>query len=191
MEEIWKDIFGYEGLYQISNLGRVKSLNYMRTRKERILKQQKDKGGYLLADLTKDNKRTHFLIHRLVALHFIPNDDLFKTEINHKDECKTNNIVFVNDDGTIDESKSNLEWCTPKENSNYGTRNEKCSKANRNHPNMSKQVQQYSKDGKTLIKTFPSLREVERQLGFSQSHISKCCKGKYKTAYGFFWRYHN
>lgn len=176
MKEVWKNIFGYEGLYQVSNLGRVKSFVLYHGTNERILKPYHNKDGYLEIGLTKDNKRTHFLIHRLVALHFIPNDDLFKTEINHKDENKENNNV------------NNLEWCNRTYNVNYGSRLEKCSKAMINHPNKIKKINQFSLDG-TYIKTFQSIIQIERELGFNNSHICQCCKGKRKTANGFIWKY--
>lgn len=176
MEEIWKDIQGYEGLYQISNLGRVKSLNYNHTRKERILKPIKNLNGYLQVNLSKKGKNI-YSIHRLVAQAFIPNEDLFKTEINHKDENKINNNV------------NNLEWVDHKSNMNYGTRNERSSKSQINNPKRSKQVNQYSKDGKTLIKTFPSIRQIERETSFAPQNICNCCNGKIKQAYGFRWEY--
>lgn len=178
MEEQWKDIIGYEGLYQVSNLGNVKSLNYNHTGKERILKKYKGQDGYLRNNLCKDGEIKHMLNHRLVAQAFIPNDDLFKTEINHKDENKTNNCL------------ENLEWCTSKENCNYGSRNERMVKAQINHPNKSKQVVQYSLDG-VFLKTWQSIHEIERQLGFANQNIIRCCKGKYKTSYGFIWKYKN
>lgn len=119
MKEIWKDIEGYEGLYQISNLGRVKSLEkYVNTaiknntkvkRKEQILKQY-NKNGYLQVTLTHNNKRKYFGVHRLVANAFIPNLNNYP-QVNHKDENTLNNCV------------DNLEWCTAKYNCNYGTRN--------------------------------------------------------------------
>lgn len=178
MEEQWRDIIGYEGLYQISNFGRVKSLKYHRSDKERILKPKKEKNGYLQINLYKDEKLKTMFIHRLVANAFIPNEDIFKTQINHKDENKENNNV------------NNLEFSTPKENSNYGTRNERMAKAKINHPKKSKQVNQYSLDG-NFIRSFPSTMEIERQLGFSNVCISACCLGKQKTAYNYIWKYIN
>lgn len=109
--ETWKDIEGFEG-YQISNLGRVKSLNYRHTRKERILQQKLSRNGYCHVSLCKNGKRCMFVVHRLVAMAYIPNPN-GKPQVNHIDECKTNNCV------------ENLEWCTAKENTNYGTRNER------------------------------------------------------------------
>lgn len=118
MKEEWKDIKGYEGLYKISNLGRVKSLpkhagrSY---RKERILKNSIDKDGYIKVTLCKNNKTSFLSIHRLLAIAFIPNPNNFP-QINHKDENKQNNNL------------NNLEWCTCKYNINYGTRTKRAFK---------------------------------------------------------------
>ena len=109
--EIWKPIQGYEN-YVISSLGNVKSLNYRQTGKEHILKQSANEHGYQVVYLYKQNKRKHFLVHRLVAEAFIPNPDNLPY-INHRDENSSNNCV------------SNLEWCTHEYNVNYGTRNER------------------------------------------------------------------
>jgi hypothetical protein len=113
--EIWKDIEGYEGLYQVSNLGNIKSLNYNHTGKEKLRKTNIDKHGYLGVVLYKNKKSTRKKIHRLVAFHFCEGygENLV---VNHKDEDKTNNVW------------TNLEWITQKENTNYGIRNEKISK---------------------------------------------------------------
>lgn len=110
--EIWKNIEGFENLYQVSNYGRVKSLKYG---KEKILKPFKDKDNYLRVILCKQGKPKLYLIHRLVAQAFIPNPNNYP-QVNHKDEVKTNNCV------------SNLEFCTAKYNINYGTRTKKTSK---------------------------------------------------------------
>lgn len=163
MEEVWKDIDGYEGLYKISNLGRIKSL---KKGKEIILKPRKDKDGYLQVGLWKNGNKKQKTVHRLVALHFIPNNDLFKTEINHKDENKENNNL------------NNLEWTDHITNINYGNRNKK----------LSKEVKQFSLDG-AFIQSFQSTQEIQRQLGYYCSAISECCNGKRKTAYGFRWEY--
>lgn len=170
MNEEWKDIFGYEGLYQVSNYGNVKSLNYNHTGKEQILKPANRGDGYLFVALWKNGKQKVKLIHSLVATHFIPNDDLFKTQVNHKDENKANN------------NAGNLEWCDCTYNNNYGTRLARFAKS------MSKQVNQYSLDG-TFIKTWDSMNEIERQLGFYSTDICRCCKGKRKSAHGFIWKY--
>lgn len=167
MIEIFKDIEGYEGLYQISNLGNVKALGNggSNTSKERILKPTKNQKGYLYVGLCKEGKRKKYKIHRLVAQMFLPNSNNF-TEINHKDEDKTNNQV------------TNLEWCTRAYNMNYGSRNQRVAES------LSKQVLCVENG---VI--YPSTNEVQRQTGFSQGNISKCCNGKCKQAYGFHWKY--
>lgn len=104
--ELWLDISEYENLYQVSNCGRIKSLNYRRTGKEQILKQATNKDGYKFVSLRKNGKGKTFTVHRLVAKAFIPSIEN-KVEINHIDCDKTNNCV------------SNLEWCTHKENTDY------------------------------------------------------------------------
>ena len=165
MEE-WKDIDEYEGLYQVSNLGRVKSLKFG---KERILKPDTILNGYLRVQLWKNSKGIRYLVHRLVAQAFIDNPDKLPM-INHKDENPSNNCV------------DNLEWCTHKYNINYGTCIQRMSEK------ISKTVYQYTMDGE-IVAEYPSTMEVERQLGYAQSHISQCCNGKRKTANGFIWRY--
>lgn len=165
MEE-WRDIKGYEGLYQVSNYGRVKSLNYNHTGEERILKPGKvGKTVYYKVILCKDGKTYNKWVHRLVAQAFIPNPDNLP-EVNHKDENGLNNRV------------DNLEWCTRTYNNNYGTRIQR----------VSKPVYQYTLDGK-LAKIWPSVMEIVRQLGYSQGTISMCCRGKRPTAYGYVWKY--
>lgn len=112
MIEIFKDIEGYKGLYQVSNLGNIKSLKF---RKEKTLKPKKDKDGYLMVNLYKEKKPKTFKVHRLVAQAFIENPNNLP-EVNHKDEDKTNNHV------------TNLEWCDRKYNINYGTAIQRISK---------------------------------------------------------------
>ena len=132
MKEIWKDIKGYEGYYQISSLGRVKSLNRTKKHsynsiallKEKYLKPQ-SANGYKFVRLCKGNNVKMKIVHRLVAEAFIPNPNNYK-EINHKDENKSNNNI------------SNLEWCTHKYNINYGTRNERVSKTEKNTKRLKK-----------------------------------------------------
>ena len=104
MEEIWKIIEGYPN-YMVSNKGRVKSLNYHRERKEKIMENKKTKTGYLRITLNKNGKYKTFAVHRLVAEAFIPNPNNLP-EVNHKDENKQNNFVYINEDGTVD-----LEIC--------------------------------------------------------------------------------
>lgn len=191
MEEIWKDIKGYEGIYQISSLGRVKSIdrwvNYtndnLKHIKERILKIGNNLKGYYHVVLSKNGKHKTMTIHHLVAQAFIPNPDKLPC-INHKDEDKSNNIVWVNEDGSIDYDKSNLEWCTYEYNNNYGDRTKKMVTSCTNHPKRSKSVLAI-KNCKICL-YFPSLGEAERN-GFSKIHISECCCGKYKQHKGYRW----
>lgn len=172
MEEIWKDIKDYEGLYQISSLGRVKSLWYG---KERILKLGKDKDNYLTTNLCKEGKIKIFKVHRLVAQTFIPNPNNYPC-VNHKDENKQNNTV------------ENLEWCTHKYNVNYGTAIERRTDKLLNREDLSKKVYQYTKDGE-FVKEWESTKECERKNGFYHSTVSACCNGKLKTYKGFIWKY--
>lgn len=169
--EIYKDIEGYEGLYQISSNGVIRSLGNDKTRKEKILKPAINNKGYLYVGLHKQRKRKHYLIHRLVAEAFIPNPNNYPI-INHKDENPLNNNV------------SNLEWCTYEHNNNYGTRNQRVAASCTNNQKKSKPV--------FCLETgvvYPSASEVERQLGFLQGNISACCNGKRKQVYGFHWKY--
>lgn len=176
MEEIWKGIEGYEGLYQVSNLGNVRSLDrYVNNkgkldfRKGKILKGCKDIGGYLVVNLYKEGKEKKYKIHRLVGQAFLDNQNNL-SEINHKDENKTNNMV------------DNLEWCDRSYNINYGTHNEKVAKV------LSIPILQFNKTG-DFIRKWNSATEVEREIGISQGHISECLKGKLKSAYGYKWGY--
>lgn len=169
-KEIWKDVKNYEGLYQISNKGRVKSLGNDRSRKEKILKLLTNKKGYLQVNLYINSKMKTFRVHRLVAETFIPNPNNYP-EINHKDEDKTNNCV------------ENIEYCTHEYNSNYGSRTERAAQA------CSKPVLQIDKTTNEVIAEWQSTHEVERKLGFNNSAISKCCTGKRKTCGGFRWSY--
>lgn len=171
-EEIWKDIQGHNGLYQVSNLGRIRSFFYNNVR---ILKQSNTKDGYKKISLQKDRKWKVYLVHRLVAQAFIPNPNNLP-QVNHKDEDKTNNCV------------DNLEFCSHEYNMNYGTRNERMSKTKINLPSRSKPVLQFTLDG-TFIKEYPSQKEVERQIGVYHGEISLCCNGKRHSSGGFIWRY--
>ena len=169
MEEVWKPITGYEGLYEVSSLGRIKSLNYNHTGKEKILKICKDGRGYLCANLCKDGKAKNHAIHRLVAKAFLPNPDNLP-QVNHKDENKENNKV------------ENLEWCSRSYNCSYGTRNKRTSEKN------SKPVFSISKVN-GLIMEYTSATEAERVTGIAQQSICRCCKGKLKSAGGYIWKY--
>lgn len=171
--EHWKEIAGYEGLYQVSDQGRVKSLWHG---KEKILKPRKQNCGYLNVILYKDGHSKTITVHRLVATAFISNPSNLET-INHKDEDKTNNTV------------SNLEWMSQRENNNYGTRNKRSSETQINHPSLSKKVQMFDKSTGELLTIFPSTHEADRITGISHQNISSCCKGKLKSAGGYIWRY--
>ena len=165
--ETWKPIADYEGLYEVSDLGRIKSLWYG---KEQILKPLKTTRGYLQVCLCKDCHTKRLLVHRLVAEAFIPNPNNLDT-VNHKDEVKTNNTV------------SNLEWMSVKDNNNYGTHNKRVAES------LSKQVKMFDKSTGELLTTFPSTHEAVRVTGINQGNISSCCLGKYKSAGGYIWKY--
>ena len=160
-DEQWKSITGYEGLYEVSSLGRVKSLKY-----DKILKPGKVGNGYLAVVLFRNGKGKTLKVHRLVATAFIPNP-LGLPEINHKDENKTNN------------AKSNLEWCSRWYNTHYGTMQERSAASRINHPAKSKPVEasKYS-DFREIELHFASTMEAGRN-GYSQSHVSACCRGCY------------
>ena len=163
-KEIWKDIQGYEGLYQVSNLGRVKSLYKGGT----ILKGSVNNRGYHIVMLYKGGKYKHFLIHRLVAQAFISNPQKLP-QVNHKDEDKSNNSV------------SNLEWCTNIYNNLYHD------KAKRVGVKEGKPVAQYTLSGK-LVRVWKSSHEAER-IGYHARHIGECCSGKIQTHQGYMWRF--
>lgn len=175
MIEEWRDVVGFEGLYQVSNLGRVKSLPRKvpfgvayRITEETILKPHQMRHGYMSVGLKVHNKPKYMTVHRLVAMAFIPNPDKLP-HINHKDEDKTNNCV------------DNLEWCTAKYNNNFGTKKE------RQVQKRSKEVVGYNKDGIEVMR-FPSSMEAERN-GYNRTSIWLCCNGKYKQHKGFTWKY--
>ena len=189
--EIWKTAIYdgeiYEGLYKVSNLGRILSLNYKNTGKAELLKPV-NVNGYLQVCLSKNKEYKTCYVHRLIAEAFLENPEN-KPEVNHKiegDEGKKINMVIFNEDGTIDKERTTIEWVTSKENSNYGTRNERVAKANTNGK-CSKKVLQLSLTGE-LICEYPSTRECERN-GFDHSAVARCCNGEQKTHKGFRWEY--
>lgn len=186
MEEVWKDIEGYEGLYQISNLGNIKSLKYNKTETEKKIKLY-NKRNYLQVALAQQGKIKWYSVHRLVAKAFIPNPNNYPC-INHKDENKQNNCI------------DNLEWCTHKYNSNYGTIKERQSniKKGRNTSQEtrnkigeanSKQVGQFKKGTEELIQVFPSVINAAKQLGLKKQNISACCLNRLKSHGGYSWKY--
>ena len=165
IKEVYKplNIKGFEGRYEISNTGQIKSV-----RTGRILKQRLNRNGYCQVDLCKDGAQKTFRVHRLVAYAFIPNPNNLP-EVNHKDECKTNNRI------------DNLEWCTRKYNANYGTITERIAKAN------SIVVEQLDDNG-IVLASYPSTMQIERVLGFFNGAISLACRKGVKR-YGYFWKY--
>ena len=182
--EIWKtavyDGEIYEGLYKVSNWGRILSLNYRNTGKAELMNPSEGKNGYLKVELCKNGEYKMCLVHRLVAFTFLENPEN-KPQVNHKDEDKTNNFVFLNEDGSVDKEKSNLEWSTPKENSNHGTRNERMAKT------KSKKVLQFTLDEK-FIREWESTAECGRN-GFTHQGVSACCRGEIPQYKGFKWKY--
>lgn len=176
-KEIWKDITGYEGLYQVSDQGRVKSLerkdSFGRLIKERILRPAPTTVGYLIVILCTGGNQKHFAVHRLVCQAFCDNPEN-KPEVNHINENKTDNRAC------------NLEWCTRRENINHGTRNERAAMSIAKI--LSKPIGKYTLNGE-LVEVWQSASEAERQTGFHQSNISAAARGKLKTAYGYVWKY--
>lgn len=174
--EVWKDIPGYEGLYQASNLGNIKnigrkfldSLGREYIVKEVLCKPSIDTSGYNQIVLSKNKKRKSYKVHRLVAITFIPNPNNLP-QVNHKDENKLNNNI------------ENLEWCTHKYNCQYGTRSYRCT-LHSNH-----KVKQLLK-GK-VIKEYNSLKEASLKTNIKYQGISKCCRQQQRTAGGYEWKY--
>jgi hypothetical protein len=173
MKEIWKDIKGYEGIYQVSNLGNLKSLsrlcdvgNGVYRKKEKIIYKFSLKNGYPQFNLCKNNTHKNVYIHRLVGEYFLSNLSNFPT-INHKDGIKTNNNI------------NNLEWCTYLYNNKHAI-NYKLRKL--------KPLLQYDLQG-NFIKEWFCVSKCSKELGIHISNICNCIKGKRKTAGGFKWKY--
>ena len=180
----------YEGLYKVSNLGRILSLDYRNTGRAELMEPSDNGDGYLVVNLSKNGKYKKCLLHRLVAETFLPNP-LNKPCVNHKiegDEGKSMNFVFFNEDGSVDEERTTIEWATYEENNNYGTRNERIAKAMTNGK-LSKKVLQLSLSGE-LIREWESTQECGRN-GFYQGNVWSCCQGKRKSAHGFLWMYYD
>lgn len=182
-KEIWKDIVGYEGLYQVSNFGRVKSLKRkvyagrgkMRWQYEKIMSDNKTNGnGYKIVSLVKDGKQKNKYIHRLVAEAFLENSNNYPC-INHKDENRGNNNI------------NNLEFCTYKYNNTYNDTHIKRGLNNRNNK-YSKKILQLD-DNDKIINIFPSISEAGRKLNVSFQAISDCLNGKQKHSAGYKWKY--
>lgn len=175
---LWRFINGYEGLYKINEFGQILSLKQDKIN-GRLLKPRLAQNGYLTINLYNAyGKRKTYSIHRLVAETFIPNIHE-KPEINHIDEIKTNNHI------------NNLEWVTPKENCNHGTRIKRVTMSidyKVVSEKNSKSIFQLDKNN-NVIRVWNSTRECMLETGFDNSNIIKCCRNKMKTAYGFKWRY--
>lgn len=173
MEETWKDVKGYEGKYEISNFGRIKS--YAQKSNGRIMDGYIDKKGYKTIHLyDKPQHGKWYKIHRLVASAFIDNPDNLP-QVNHKDEDKANNRV------------DNLEWCTNDYNGHYGTRAKRAAESNRCCETTSKKVYSIDEDGN--VEYFDSTCEAERQTGICHANICRTLKGKTKHAGGREWYY--
>lgn len=170
MKEIWKDICGYEGLYQVSNLGRIKSFRASAKfgkPKELILKPSLINSGYGVVTLYKNGGKEKFQIHRLVASEFLENPQNLPC-VNHKDENKINNCV------------TNLEWCTYLYNNNYGT-----AKIRSTH-SRSKPIVQKTMDG-FLLATYQSIRIASDLLGYDYANLKNWCRNG--TGGGYLWEY--
>lgn len=185
-KEIWKDIPKYEGLYQISNLGRIKSLSkFHRTMreyssigyysKEKILTPNVAKNGYLRVSLRNNGKTKYINIHRLVAQTFIPNPNEYNY-INHIDGNKLNNNV------------NNLEWCTQSHNAKEAFRIGLHRKYFGTDNKRSRKVIQYDLKG-NFIREWDYMMKITKELGYDYTNISKCCSGIYKKSYGYIWKY--
>lgn len=166
--EVWKYIKGYEGLYQVSNLGKIKSLGNNKFKKEKILKTCKNRYGYVLVPLNLNANKKFKSVHRLVAQAFISNPNNLP-EVNHKDETRDNNNV------------SNLGWCDRKYNLDYGTGNKRRSEK------LSQKVYQYNLK-KELIKVWDSTIQC-KEKGYSIGNISLCCNGKRNKHKNSIWSY--
>lgn len=172
--EIWKPVSNYQGIYEVSNFGRVKSLS-----REIIFKPALDRYGYYKIVLRHKGIKKNTKIHRLVAETFLPKQH-DRNYVNHKNGIKTDN------------SLSNLEWVSPKENTKHSyltglRKGSLLGRFGKDH-HMSKSINQLTKNNE-IIKKWESLKQVERELGFDTSSLSKCAQGKLKTSYGFKWEY--
>ena len=173
---------GYEGLYEVSNLGNVRSLDrYVNhwqggkcLKRGKLLAFGHNKGGYNLVKLCDNGREQTHKVHRLVAQAFIPNPDNLPW-VNHKDENPANNAA------------DNLEWCTARYNALYGTAPTRRRDKLLNNKTQSKTVQMIRNGA--VVATFDSVMQVERDLGYGHGNISKCCNGKLPHAYGYEWRY--
>lgn len=180
MQEIWKDIAGYEGLYQVSNYGKVKSLNYNHTKTEKVLCKKQHKSNYVTVMLCKNGENKNKSIHILVASAFIPNPNSYPC-VNHIDGNKKNNNV------------DNLEWCTHKQNIEHAIKTGLA-----NHYGMlgrtgaknklSKKIVQYDLQG-NVVNRWDCISDAARFYGVRPGNINNCLSGRNKTYKGYIWRY--
>ena len=181
-EEVWKSIRDYEGLYEVSNLGRVKSLNYRKTGKKKILKNVENNKGYLTVYLTKNGKRKLFQVHRLVAETFIPNPE---------DKPCVDHINTIRDDNRVE----NLRWVTYEENNNNPLTKKKYSKNHREqtgekNPMFGRTGEKNPMYGKyckgiyciELNISFNSIKEASKELNISSQSICNALNGFSKSA---------
>lgn len=166
--EIWKDIPGFEGKYQVSNMGNVKSLHYKKSStKSKLLKKVNTANGYCGVNLRDDTSHKYLVnVHRLVGIAFIPNPEN-KPQINHINGDKRDNRV------------ENLEWCTAQENQHHSLRL---------GLRQTKPILQYDKSG-VLLREWESVEDASTTVGCTCSAIRNCCYGKNKMCKGFIWRY--
>lgn len=178
--EEWRDVVGFEGLYRVSNKGRVKSLERLvkhptlpngRLVPEIIMKHKDNGRGYRVLDLNKDGKRYCCKVHRLVAIAFIPNPEN-KPEVNHEDSDKTNNW------------DTNLTWVTPSENSCHAYKND-----NKPRPNLNKRVAQLDKDGNTIAEFESAKAGALAVGGYRSDDVARVTRGERKSFKGFGWKY--
>ena len=166
----WRDIEDYEGLYRVSEWGDVMSL---KGGEKRLLSKKHGANGYLFVTLCRNGKEKTAYIHRLVATAFCEGAGDFE-QVNHRDEDKTNN------------HHENLEWCTPEYNVNYGTHNQRVSRA------VTKTMtEKYGVRVRCieLDMEFNSVKEAEIYTGAYAQNITACCRGRYKTTGGYHWEY--
>lgn len=176
MKEEWRDVVGYEGLYQVSNWGRIKSLSRIdargHKRKEKILKVSINKYGYKVISLYKNSKEKKYFVHRLVAEAFIPNPDNLP-EVNH---------IIDDYEHRSDNRVENLEWCTRDYNVNYGDRNKRQSKSMKGKFLGNKNPKSRKVRCITTDEVFDTIKEAGEKYNIAYQNICKCCRGKYKSA---------
>lgn len=173
--EEWKTVESYEGIYEVSNTGKVRNI---RNNPPKLMSIEISRGGYARVGLNKNNKQKHFQLHRLVASAFVPNPEN-KPQVNHIDENKLNNNAY------------NLEWCTHLENSNHGTKNKRVSENQIKECKTGKPIEMLDVNG-NIISTYKSIKDASRKTGINISIINDRLHGRVKSLYkGNTWRYIN